>query len=67
MAYPAFEVPHGTASFEVGSEERTSLLWTCVYLCVRFGVRERESDQSNIHSGDISALEHNTRATTKVA
>lgn len=69
MAFPAFEVPHGTAGFEVGSEKRTSLLWMCVYLCVRFGEREREreSDQSNIHSGDISLLEHNTRAMTKVA
>lgn len=25
MASPAFEVPHGTAGFEVGSEKRTSL------------------------------------------
>lgn len=63
MAYPAFEVPHGTASFEVGSEKRTSLLRMCVYPWVRFG--ERERDQSNIHSGDFSALEHNTRAMTK--
>lgn len=36
MAGPAFEVPHGTASFEVSSEKRTSLLRMCVYLCVRF-------------------------------
>lgn len=34
MAYPAFEVPHGTAGFEVGSEKRTSLLWMCVSVCV---------------------------------
>lgn len=64
MAYPAFEVPHGTAGFEVGSEKRTSLLWMCVSVCVFWW--ESASDQSNIHSGDISVLEHNSRAMTKV-
>lgn len=48
MAYPAFEVPHGTAGFEVGSEKRTSLLWMCVYLCVCFGERERAISQTFI-------------------
>lgn len=54
MAFPAFEVPHGTAGFEVGSEKRPSLLWMCVYLCVRFGERERERSVKHSFRGYLT-------------
>lgn len=52
MASPAFEVPHGTAGFEVGSEKRTSLFVECMRacVCVRVCFSKRERERSVKHS-----------------
>lgn len=51
MASLAFEVPHGTAGFEVGSEKRTSLcVSVCMCACTQVFFTERERERSVKHS-----------------